>query len=198
MDNLNKTIASNLQELRKSAGLTQTELADRLNYSDKAVSKWERGESMPDINILKSLADMYGVSVDYLLKSDHAKESVPERSRRIIRNNRIIITLLAISCVWLVATILYVTLGLTLRSLSNVWLAFVVAVPISLIVLIVFNSIWGRPKWNFAIVSGLVWSILVTLFLIFELENMWLIFLVGIPGQVIIIFCSRLKSSKEK
>ena len=75
MDELKSVVAENLKALRTTAGLTQGELAERLNYSDKAVSKWERGESLPDVQVLKQLADMYGVGVDYLLSSDHKTDN---------------------------------------------------------------------------------------------------------------------------
>ncbi len=192
---LDAIIAKNLAELRKKAGLTQSELAKQLNYSDKAVSKWERGESIPDINILKALADIYGVSVDYLLTEEHI-ESKTEDATRIIRNNRIIITLLATTLVWLVATAVFVALGLTLNSFKYLWLTFLFAVPVSAIVLLVFNSIWGKRAFNYIIISVLVWSIFLSLYFLFEIEKMWLIFFVGIPAQIIIIFWSRLKKTK--
>lgn len=56
--------------LRKKLGLTQTELAARLNVSDKAISKWERGAGFPEITQLPALSDVFGVSVDYLMKGN--------------------------------------------------------------------------------------------------------------------------------
>ena len=53
MEDLKQIFAENLSALRKKKGWTQMELAERLHYSDKAVSKWERGESLPDVVILK-------------------------------------------------------------------------------------------------------------------------------------------------
>lgn len=82
MDELKSIVAENLKALRTSAGLTQGELANRLNYSDKAVSKWERGESLPDVQVLKQLADMYGVGVDYLLSSDPTSLRFSLRTRQ--------------------------------------------------------------------------------------------------------------------
>ena len=60
--------ASNIIRLRTQAGMTQVELGAKLNYSDKTVSKWERGEAIPDAYVLTRLADLFGVSVDYLLE----------------------------------------------------------------------------------------------------------------------------------
>lgn len=81
MEDLKRIIADNIAELRKAVPLTQAELAEKLNYSDKAVSKWERGESIPDVIVLKQIAGIFGVSVDYLLEEVHplkaTMQSVP-------------------------------------------------------------------------------------------------------------------------
>lgn len=192
MQNLNNIIAENLVKLRRDKRITQAQLAEMLSYSDKAVSKWERGESMPDIVILKQIADIYGVSVDYLISETH-EERVPESTARTIHTNRVIITLLATSLVWLVATAAYALCAMILDTFSRIWLSFIFAIPASCIVLLVFNSLWFNRKFNFAIITALVWSSLLTLYLIFSLEKLWLIFVVGIPAQVIIILWSRLK-----
>jgi len=69
MDELKIVFASNLIKLRTRAGMTQAELGEKLHYSDKSVSKWERGESVPDAYVLKCIAELFGVSVDYLISS---------------------------------------------------------------------------------------------------------------------------------
>lgn len=65
MKSIGKTIAS----LRKNKGMTQNELAEKMNVTDKAVSKWERNLSCPDVNTISKLADILGVSVEELLNS---------------------------------------------------------------------------------------------------------------------------------
>lgn len=62
--------AQRLSELRREHGMTQLELAEKLSFSNKAVSKWERGESLPDILVLKSIADLFGVTVDDLISEE--------------------------------------------------------------------------------------------------------------------------------
>ena len=76
MDDLRRVLAENISELRKSNNLTQAEFAERLNYSDKAVSKWERGDSLPDVIVLKTIADMYGVGLDDMLREDGVRHVV--------------------------------------------------------------------------------------------------------------------------
>jgi len=191
---LKTVIASNIAELRVAKGWTQIDLAQKLNYSDKAVSKWERGESVPDITVLKQIADLFSVSVDYLLESEHPV-SLPEREYEGIRkNNHPFIMGISIILVWLVATLLFVVLDSAVPDIRRHWFAFIYAVPATFIVWLVFNSIWFKRRLNFFIVSLLMWSVLGSLYLgLLPLSNIWLLFVLGIPGQIIIILWSRLK-----
>ena len=75
MENLNLIIAKNLTNLRKKNKLTQLELAQMLNYSDKAVSKWQNGESVPGIDVLHRISKIYNVSLDFIVGEQTA--SVP-------------------------------------------------------------------------------------------------------------------------
>ena len=191
MQDLKPIIAKNIAELRRAASLTQIELAERLNYSDKAVSKWERGESVPDIAVLKEIADMFGVRVDYLLTEDHsgaAPEEITPRKRR----NRLIITLLSISLVWLVAMFVFVCTGIAMPG-GALWLVFVYALPVTAIVALVFNSMWGVRRHNFLIITALGWTLLLSVFLTHPAGLMWMVMLLGLPAQLIIVLWSRLE-----
>ena len=108
MKELKDIIASNLINLRKTNKMTQLELAEKLNYSDKAISKWERGESIPDVFIIKQLADMYGVSVDYILSEHTMREKIKQKIKKPTLNNKLIITILSTLCVWLLACVGFV------------------------------------------------------------------------------------------
>ena len=198
MIELRDIIAKNICDLRTEAKMTQLALADVLNYSDKAVSKWERGESVPDIFMLKRIADYFGVSVDYLLEADHS-ESVKNKIARykISARNRFVISFLATVLVWFVATFIFVSMLIFSPDISvRPWLMFIYAIPTSAIVALVFNSIWGRRRLNYFIISVLLWSsllcIFMTLIIVFDV-NIWPVFLLGIPGQAIIIIWSGLK-----
>lgn len=200
MGDLKLIIAKNITELRHKYNYTQAELAEKLNYSDKAVSKWERGESVPDIAVLKSIADMFGVKVDYLLKEEHTdvSDEINHISRRRLRNH-MIITGMCILLVWLIATFIFVNIDLVVSGLKGHWLAFVYAVPVSMIVWLVFNSLWFKQHRNFLIISLLMWSSLITVFLtfIFLQHNYWQIFLIGIPAQAIILLWSGIRSRSK-
>ena len=78
---LKQTIAKNITALRQGRKMTQIELAEKLNYSDKAISKWERGESIPDVTVLKSIADLFGVTLDYLLQESHEPQAGPQQDK---------------------------------------------------------------------------------------------------------------------
>ncbi|MBG0784369.1 MAG: helix-turn-helix domain-containing protein [Anaerolineaceae bacterium] len=188
-------IANNIIELRKSKKWTQIELAEKLNYSDKAVSKWERAESLPDVTVLKQIADVFMVSVDYLLTEEHNQQTdqnLSEKKRK--DRNHIIITLLSTMLVFLIATIIFVIFGLISEELPG-WMVYIYALPIASIVLIVFNAIWGKPVLNYVFISLLLWSLLLAVYLSFIGKNYWLIFLIGIPGQAIILLWTRLKTA---
>jgi transcriptional regulator with XRE-family HTH domain len=190
-------IANNIIELRKSKKWTQIELAEKLNYSDKAVSKWERAESLPDVTVLQQIANLFSVSVDYLLEEEHRQrvdQSDSESKRK--KRNRIVITLLSTTLVFLIATIVFVVIGVFSVNLP-MWLVYVYAFPIACIVLIVFSAIWGKPVLNYVFISMLLWSILLAIYLTFLDQNIWLIFLIGIPGQAIILLWTRLKIGQK-
>ena len=194
MKEIKQNIADNLSRLRTSAGITQAQLAESLSYTEKAVSKCERGESVPDITVLKEIADRFGVTVDWLI-TDHGNNApAPDKAAQHARRyNHLLITLLAVVCVWFVATAVFVVLGGL--NIPHKWLVYIWAVPVSMIVLVVFNSIWGTYKRNFVFISLLMWTILAAIYItIITIANwnFWLIFLVGIPLQLATIFWSQI------
>jgi len=191
MDELNikQNIAKNIAALRTRDRLTQAELAEKLNYSDKAISKWERAESVPDITVLKQIADMFGVSDDWLISGN--EDRVPRSSAQTAKNHRFI-SMLSVSCAWLVVTLVFAILWIVTQSLRNIWLVLLGGIPISAILLLIFNSIWGtnRRRLNRIYISVIVWSILTIIYLSLLMLahlNVWMIFLMGIPGQAAII-----------
>ncbi len=185
MEDLKRIIGKNMTDLRRGAGLTQLELAEKLNYSDKAVSKWESGASVPDITVLYDVAKLYGVTVDYLLSEEH---KIPVREMvhgTVIGRKHLLITLISIATVWLAATASFVVL--TLCSVSGpLWLAFVWAAPVSALIALVLNAVWGKKRYTFIFASVLLWTLLGSGYLTFLNFNPWLIFLIGIPVQIIL------------
>lgn len=193
MDDYKRIIANNITELRKAVPYTQAELAEKLNYSDKAVSKWERGESIPDVIVLKQIADLFGVTVDYLLEEVHPLKATMQNLPRQLIKNRLLISGVSCVLVFLIATFVFVILN-SVTQLPRLWLAYMYCIPICAILLIVFNSVWGKAKLNFIFISLLVWSILASVYLTIGNYEHWLIFTIGIPAQVIIIMWSGIKA----
>lgn len=197
MEELKMIIAGNIGQLRREAGMTQLELAEYLNYTDKAVSKWERGESIPDVITLKALADRFSVTVDYLLRADHPVETdVKCEYTKRQRRNHAIITVMSCVLVWLIAVFIHMSVDVALPNEGRLWLVYMYAVPVTLVVLLVLNSVWGNRRRNFLIISALIWSSLACIYIttwIFALINMWLVFLIGVPAQIIVWLWSGLR-----
>ena len=165
MEDINKIIGKNLLILRKNAKLTQMELAERFNYSDKTISKWESGESLHNIEILYELAKFYNTTLDALTVEGDilaTTESEPKPKNKLFPT-RLMITLLAVSAVSLCATVLFVCFKIIYEK--NYGMFFLWAIPISCVVLLIFNSIWGRSYLLFWILSVLIWSTLMCIHL---------------------------------
>ncbi len=186
MNDIRQTVAANIASLRKNAGYTQLALAQKLQYSDKAVSKWESGASMPDAGVLLAIASLFGVTVDYLLQENHGKEQLPVSPAVGRRRRRLIITLLSVALVWLLATAFFVFMTFSPVE-GPMWLSFIWAVPASLVVALVFNSVWGARRQNYLYISLLMWTLLGAVYLTCLPRNLWLLFVIGVPGQVIIL-----------
>ncbi len=204
MDDIKQAIAKNIVNLRKEIGFTQSELAEKLNYSDKSISKWERAEAVPDVVVLKEIADLFGVSLDYMVEAQHSPKTISKLYIKRKLHNRAFITGISIIVVWLLAMIAFVVLDITIGAIKLHWLIFIYSVPLTMIVWLIFNSIWFNKRRNFVIISLLMWTGLLALFasfLFFDI-NIWKTVLLGIPSQIIIFMWSRLKykqnSSEEK
>lgn len=161
MDELKSTIAKNLVELRTQAGFTQLQLAEKLNYSDKAVSKWERGEAIPDIRVLIQLSELYGVSIDDLVKGTDISFDVQPKKHVISKHA--FITVLSVILVWFVATGIFALLYFVYATKDYAWLVFVIAPLPTGIVLTVFSALWGNRLTTALASSLIVWSLAVTI-----------------------------------
>lgn len=194
-------IGANIAACRKQAGMTQAELAEIINYTDKAVSKWERGESVPDVVTLAHLAGVFGVSLDQLVgkvvPEKPVKQPAPAAQKRKADKN--VIQLLVSLLVWFVALFVYVVLSS--MNVSRSWVGFIYAVPVNAIVLLSLRSAWHKYNWNFVLVSLIVWGSLVSFYmtmLVFTGFNIWKLFLLGAMGQAAVILWFRMfRAPKE-
>ena len=198
MQDIKRIVAKNITELRIRSNMTQMELAERLNYSDKTISKWERAESSPDIAVLVQIAALFNVSLDRLVSNEEIAEDIPEPASPSSKYSKRVISYVSESIVWIAATLAFIITSLILGAMRFQWLYYVYAIPAVLIVRIVFNSVWFNPRRNYLIISALVWSILLSVHLTFLYfgVNAALIYLLGAVGQIVIIMWSFIKKKR--
>ena len=193
MEDIKLNFAKNLIALRKEFKLTQAELAEKINYSDKAISKWERGESVPDVVILKTIADMFGVTVDYLISDHSGDEPIIEQTamvKHIKKKNRIFISILPLVALLAVATATYIALQVYSPSVRNAIYCYVLPLPIYALLALIFSAVWGNRMLNFLFVSLFVWLIIADVFFIVALatSNYYgLLFVIGAPAEIVIM-----------
>ena len=173
--------AKNIASLRTARKMTQLELGEALSYSDKAISKWERGEAIPDAYVLCTLSRLFDVSVDWIL-TPHEEEAAPPPSATRTRR-RAAITLLSFFGLYAAVTVAFVvlaTLGVFL------WQLFVYALPAGVIVLLVFNSLWGHRGTNFLLAGILLATLLLAVYIALLPQNLWMLFLLAAPGELLV------------
>lgn len=205
-EDIPKNIAKNITELRKKAGMTQARLAEEIGYSDKSISKWERGEGVPDIICLKNMADLFGVSVDYFLEAEHevlpAIESGTSALTEVVavQGEKYVINRAAIVGVALTGVVLLSSLIFVILKMCGIvtLMPFVIACPVFTLLLIIFNSIWGKISYNFAVITLFVWSLLFLISYILRPWGMWSIMLLGFPATLVVWLSCRVKKKVSR
>ena len=184
---IKQIIAKNLANLRKNKKITQTELAEQFGYSDKAISKWENGDTLPDIQTLYQLCEFYNVTLDFLVSEQSFDEKIKyinHLNKRVIINNSLI-ELLYCSFVWILAVIIYVYLYTF--SEINYWQIFMWAIPATTIVMLLFTKVWKQKLYTFIVRSLFFWTLVTACYVQFIEYNIWPLFFLMIPIQVALI-----------
>lgn len=184
---IKQIIAKNLANLRKNKKITQTELAEEFGYSDKAISKWENGDTLPDIQTLYQLCEFYNVTLDFLVSEQSFDEKIKyinHLNKRVIINNSLI-ELLYCSFVWILAVIIYVYLYTF--SEINYWQIFIWAIPATTIVMLLFTKVWKQKLYTFIVRSLFFWTLVTACYIQFIDYNIWPLFFLMIPIQVALI-----------
>lgn len=211
-EKLKTQLGANIVTYRKRSGLTQAKLAERLNYSDKAVSKWERGESMPDVLTLIQLAELFEITLDELLadpdaipkdkggRIEQVMEAAVEKTLKRKANKKVILSLCSL-LVWFVALFVYVVVSS--MDIPKSWVTFFYAIPADAIVQLSMRSAWHDFRLNKTIISIIMWGSILSVYmtlLVFWSLNIWKLFLLGIPGQLAVWLWFRMyrKSPKEE
>lgn len=194
MEDIKEVISQNIATIRKKRKLTQVELSEKLNYSDKAISRWEKGESLPDIETLHKLSEILEVPVaSFFEENAFATQEEPKKNKNL--PNKIMVTVLSCLAVWIVATILYVYI----YTYSDIkyWQAFIWAIPVMSILLRYYNKIWGWPKLSVILHSITLWSFVAAIYCQFLNYNIWIMFLLGALLQVILVLNHFIKPIKS-
>lgn len=182
MDKIKENISKNLVMLRKQQKLTQQEFGKIFNYSDKAVSKWERGDSLPDIDVLTQICSFYGVEFEWLIRSNTEVEAAPKPASFWYR---VAVVLLFVVSIYAIATIAFVYYQLS----RGVYLyqLFIWGLPLSFFGAFIYSKKWWSGTTQFAFLSATLWSLLLSLFVQLLSYNVWPIFLIGVPLQVMLV-----------
>ncbi len=178
------SLAANLARLRRENGFTQAELGEKLNYSDKSVSKWERAEGAPDISVLMRLCDLYKVSLDELTGRSAGTIKPEQAETRPSGIGRALTLLIAESAIWLTAVIAFSALTFIDAGIDRVWLAFIYALPFSLTVPGVCLTKWKLYPWAAVSFSMAMWSVCVCLQLSVKTETAGMIYVIGCAVQL--------------
>lgn len=198
-EELKQKIGNSIQFYRQKAGLTQSALAGMLNYSDKSISKWECGDGIPDVIVLKKMADIFNITLNDFLY-DSPKNYTPEKQKK-----HIMIPVLSVFLCWFVMSIIFILLQI-ISSYVDLpilvpWLVFVWAVPMSAVILLVFSKIWWTRLTNAIMVSLLDWSLIVSLHLTFTfaypIAKIHLIYLAAAIFQIIIVLWFIMKGKRK-
>ena len=196
MKDIKNIIANNLITLRKKNNLTQNDLAEKLNYSDNAISRWEHAEVTPNIETLQQISEIFNVPLRSLIEDNALREADVNEKRQAISNLAKI--LIGASLVWLIATIIFATSQLLLDH--AIWQVYIWALPIMCLVMLPFHHYWGRHIYKFIMLSIFLWTLILAIFLQFFTLTpwMWLIFTIGIPIQVALAIWAFVKPKPKK
>ena len=196
---LEQIVADNLVYYRKAAGLTQLEVAEKFNYSDKSISKWERAEGLPDILVLKALADFYDIRVDDFFREEKAKIKMTRKSRRWF------IFGLSETLVWLVFGVFFSVFSIALPNVFAWWLLFVYAAAASAILAVVWAGIYHKRLYQLIATSCIVWFTIASIYLTALMmtlpnpnPNLWLLFLIGVPLEILAVLWYFLRKNLKK
>lgn len=193
MDDLKVIVAVNISRLRKDSGMTQAELAEKINYSDKSVSKWERAEALPDLSVTKKIADLFGVPVDFLLESHDAWDVEPPEPNYTYDSD--IITLIVMLGIFSLSVLIFLVLFFTGIIY---WHVFTYAVGALLITLLVLNNCFRKRRFNLLIVSGIVLWVFATIYLVFLKANLWQLIFLLVLAEIIVFLSFHIKRRSRK
>lgn len=181
MENIREIISNNITNLRKQNNMTQLDLAKRVNFSDKAVSRWEKGEVLPDVETLYSLAEIFNVPISCIIEN---KENFKPKIKKPTAKE-VLSQVLTICEIWIIITVVFAYHNITRGKIW--WELFAWGVPATAFFLLFLNRKRDDNISKFVYGTILVWSFLICVFLHFLNAMPWYIFVIGIPLQGMLI-----------
>ena len=168
-------------------------------FCRKLLRETRTGLILPD-QVKEQISDFFGVTVDYLLvkhdKVEFKSDIISSNKNENIHINKFVVSLLGATPAWLIATLIFVILSIVKNTYY--WMIFYISIPITLLLFLIFNSIWGNKRINYLFISLFILSILFCFYIGFIKYNIWQIFILLIPAEIIIFLWSRLKSKKNR
>lgn len=176
VNDLKLICASNIIRLRTAAGMTQAELGEKINYSDKSISKWERGEAIPDALVLVNLSELFGVSVDFILSSHDKWKSPEEKEKAEEPTYRASIVMLVAVLGVLTATVTAFVISWLLGFME--WRIFLVGISLSAVVWLIMVCIFKKKRLLKYALILLIVSLFVLAYFLFYDAKPWQLFLI--------------------
>ena len=192
-----EVLAENLARLRREKGLTQAELGEKLNYSDKSISKWERGEGVPDLQVLMNLSALYNVSLDEMTGRSEMKTEKKEEKRSRLRD-RTFMMVITQCIVWLLAIVFFSMLLLFFKDMPRKWLVFIYAIPVSFLCPGIYFLVWRLYAWAFGAMSIMMWMLCVALQLTLGAESAPAVYMMGLTLQLMAVLITGIVSWRVK
>lgn len=196
MSDIKDTISKNLITLRKKHNLTQSQLAEKLNYSDNAVSRWEHGEVTPSIETLEQISEIFGVPLRSIIEDNAIKVAENNSRKQLI--NKLAVILISVSLLWLIATITFVVTKIVADV--YVWQVFCWMVPVACLIMLPFHEYWGHHIYKFVIISVMLWTFITCVYIQFVYLNswLWLVYIIGAPIQIALAIWAFIKPKPKR
>lgn len=183
-DKLINQVAENIAYYRKKMNLTQFELAEKLNYSDKSISKWERAEGIPTVVVLKEICDFFGITLNDITNPKKVKNNYKMKKRGLI-------AYFYASIAFVVAVILYGIFNLIDINFAA-WKLIIYAIPIASLVLFIFSIIWNQKIETYIYLSSFIWTLALSFYVSISIPNKYMIFIIAIPVHLFLLYLIRL------
>ena len=193
MENLREIIATNIINLRKAKNWTQVKLARRINFSDKAVSRWEKGEVMPDIETIQRLSEVFDVPMTAIIE----KQKKQQQETKTKPTKQEVLSQIFLVCeIWTILSVAYAYLNIS--SGLNVWKIFLWGVPATVLLLYIVNLRHKHNVSSFVYGTIFIWTFTACLFIQMIHLHAWFFFILGIPIQGMLVVRYLVKHEQRK